>query len=303
MPALDAVLATLSEENFTQQLLNATALPFLDPSADFSASELGDLALGEMAFMVKPISEWTFYQAMLFPWLFIIPAEILGFTSYALILLRGGPESDLPHGPRTNQPLEFKWDWIYITFNRLVLLPIISFMIVRVVWNSSAVIWEPEKVSFWNGIGMFVVVFSLSDLTYYIGHRVVHRYKFLFRIIHSHHHKHSEPIRGWADTCNAHPLDFFYTGFCTSPMSVLWLMPEKSVHIYAIAACLYVNSFLGSLGHSRLDLDWGVFNSRFHAGHHAYSHCNYAQNVEIWDRLFGSFRDYSETVERKRKAQ
>jgi sterol desaturase/sphingolipid hydroxylase (fatty acid hydroxylase superfamily) len=113
----------------------------------------------------------------------------------------------------------------------------------------------------------------------------------------------SEPIRGWADTCNAHPLDFFYTGFCTSPLSVLWLIPEKSVHIYGIGACLYVNSFFGSLGHSRLDLNIGVFNSRFHAGHHAYSHCNYAQNIEIWDRLFGTFRDYSETVERKRKAQ
>jgi sterol desaturase/sphingolipid hydroxylase (fatty acid hydroxylase superfamily) len=113
----------------------------------------------------------------------------------------------------------------------------------------------------------------------------------------------SEPMRGWTDTCNAHPLDFFYTGFCTSPLSVMWLMPEKSVHIYGIGASLYVNSFFGSLGHSRLDLNIGVFNSRFHAGHHAYSACNYAQNIDIWDRLFGTFRDYSETVDRVKKSK
>ena len=65
----------------------------------------------------------------------------------------------------------------------------------------------------------------------------------------------TEPIRGWADTCNAHPTDFFYTGVCTSPLSSLWLMPAGSVHIVAIMACLWVNSFVGSLGHCRLDLN------------------------------------------------
>ena len=104
------------------------------------------------------------------------------------------------------------------------------------------------------------------------------------------HPAHTEPIRGWADTCNAHPTDFFYTGFCTSPLSVLWLMPADSVHIVAIGACLWINSFVGSLGHCRLDFNIGVFNSRFHAGHHAYSKCNFAQNIELWDRLFGTYR-------------
>ena len=36
------------------------------------------------AFMVEPVSTWTTSQMLLFPWLFIIPAEILGLMSSSL---------------------------------------------------------------------------------------------------------------------------------------------------------------------------------------------------------------------------
>ena len=44
-----------------------------------------------------------------------------------------------------------------------------------------------------------------------------------------------------------------------------------------------------ALGHCRLDIDVGFFNTRFHAGHHSTSRTNFAQNIEIWDRLFGTY--------------
>ena len=64
------------------------------------------------------------------------------------------------------------------------MLPFISFMIVRTVWNSKAVVYEPEKLTWLNGLGSFLMVFSLSDLTYYTGHRIVHRFPILFNFIH-----------------------------------------------------------------------------------------------------------------------
>ena len=258
--------------------------------------------LGDMAFMVEPIASWSVFQLVLFPWLFIVPAELLGLISSSIIYFMGAEETDLPHGKLTGKPLDLT-SWSYIAFNRLVMLPFISFLIVRTVWNSPAVVYDMELLSWRNGLVMFVVVFSLADFTYWFSHRTVHRYKFLFNIIHSHHHKEAEPIRGWADTCNAHPLDFFYTGFTTSPMSVLWLMPKGSVHIVAIGACLWINSFVGSLGHCRLDLNVGVFNTRFHAGHHAYARCNFAQNIELWDRLFGTYKDLDVEGMKKNKAK
>jgi sterol desaturase/sphingolipid hydroxylase (fatty acid hydroxylase superfamily) len=159
-------------------------------------------------------------------------------------------------------------------------------------------VFDMDKLDWMNGLLAFVVVFSLSDFTYYASHRIVHKFPVLYKFIHKHHHGEAEPIRGWADTCNAHPTDFFYTGFCTSPLSVLWLMPAGSVHIVAIAACLWINSFVGSLGHCRLDLNVIIFNTRFHAGHHGNSSCNFAQNIELWDRLFGTYKDYTERMDR-----
>ena len=68
-------------------------------------------------------------------------------------------------------------------------------------------------------------------------------------------------------------------------------MPAASTHIIAIMLCLWINAFVGSLGHCRLDINIVVFNTRFHAGHHKMSVCNFAQNIEIWDRLFGTYRE------------
>ena len=260
-------------------------------------------------FIIEPVSTWTMRQILIFPWLCIVPTEVLALISTTMIYLVGSSpwglglfgDNDLPHDRTTGKPLGLT-DYSYIWFNRLVMLPFIAFLNVKVVCNSSAIIWDMDALNWTNGFGMFVVVFSLSDFTYYVAHRIVHRVPWLYTFVHKHHHGDSAPIRGWADTCNAHPTDFFYTGFCTSPMSTLWLMPADSVHIVAIGACLWVNSFVGSLGHCRLDLNIIFFNTRFHAGHHSYCKCNFAQNIEIWDHLFGTYRDYSETVNKKRNA-
>jgi sterol desaturase/sphingolipid hydroxylase (fatty acid hydroxylase superfamily) len=264
--------------------------------------------IGMQKFMVEPVATWSTNEMLLFPWLFIIPAEILGGISTTMIALFGASpwglgllgDKDLPHGRMTAKPLG-ALAWFYIYFNRLVLLPFLSWMIVGCVWNSPAIVYDAEKLDWINGLVGFLVVFSLSDLSYYTMHRVVHTFPTVYKFVHKHHHGEAEPIRGWADTCNAHPTDFFYTGFCTSPLSCLWLMPMigLDVHIYSIAACLWVNSFVGSLGHCRLDLNIGVFNTRFHAGHHGNSSCNFAQNIEIWDRIFGTYKDYSAVVDRK----
>jgi len=247
------------------------------------------------SFMVEPVGDWTTFQKLLFPWLFIIPAEILGLVSSLIIYLLGDEKTDLPYGRTTHVPLS-SISKFYIWFNRLLVLPFLSLLIVKNVWASDAVLYKPEELTWANGLGGFAVVFALADFTYYASHRFVHAVPAVYKIVHKHHHGESEPIRGWADTCNAHPLDFFYTGFCTSPLSVLWLMPAGTVHIYAIGACLWINSFVGSLGHCRLDLNVIVFDTRFHAGHHAKSTCNFAQNIEIWDRLFGTFQDHKKMM-------
>ena len=93
--------------------------------------------------MVTPVATWTVAQMFLFPWLFIIPAEILGAISSIMIYMWGKVETDLPHGRTTHVPLSTR-DLTYIWFNRLVVLPFLSWLIVGAVWNSKAVVYDME---------------------------------------------------------------------------------------------------------------------------------------------------------------
>lgn len=167
--------------------------------------------------------------------------------------------------------------------------------------NSPAVVWNFDELNWWNGAGAFLAMFYLGDLIFYFVHRAMHRVPWLYRLVHKHHHEDAAPFRGWVDACNAHPLDYFNTGFFTSPLSTLWLMPTGSVHVVAIAACLYLNCILGSLGHSRLDINVPFFSTRTHAGHHCYPNSNFGQTFEIWDQLFGTYRDYGYYVDKTKK--
>ena len=142
----------------------------------------------DQRFMVEPIASWTTFEMMVFPWLFIIPAEILGLISSAIIYMMGSAETDLPHGKYTGVPLSLK-SWCYIWFNRLVVLPFLSWLIVKNVWSSKAVIYDMEKLNWLNGLVAFLVVFAGADFTYFVSHQVVHKYRFLYSFIHKHHHQ------------------------------------------------------------------------------------------------------------------
>jgi sterol desaturase/sphingolipid hydroxylase (fatty acid hydroxylase superfamily) len=261
--------------NATATMMNSTA-----------AGGIGDWMSYD--FIVDPVSSWSSYQMAVFPVLFIIPAEILALVVDCILWYCG---MGLPLLPIERYPKLGFAAYFYTYFNRFVNLPFVSFIIVRVVFASKAVVWDMNQMTVFNTVIAFVLVFSLSDLTYYTGHRIVHKVGFLYNFVHKHHHQESHPRRGWFDTCNAHPTDFFYTGIATCPVSCLWLFPAGTVHIVAIGAAMWSVMFVGALGHSRIDINIGVFNSRFHAGHHAMTFCNYAQNIELWDRLFGTYKE------------
>jgi hypothetical protein len=89
------------------------------------------------SFMVEPIANWTTKETLLFPWLLTIPAEILGLISSSMIFFLGSEKTNLAHGKTT----ALSWiSWSYIIFNSLVMLPFISFLIVKSVWSSDAVV-------------------------------------------------------------------------------------------------------------------------------------------------------------------
>ena len=118
-------------------------------------------------FIVEPVATWSMSDWAVFPALFVLPAEISGFLVDTLIYvityvlkLKTLPERD------SYPPLVFK-DYFYMYFNRFVLLPFLSWLIVTTVWNSTSIVYD--ECTIMNTLVAFLVVFSLSDLVYYTG--------------------------------------------------------------------------------------------------------------------------------------
>jgi len=227
----------VTRDNFSQTMatMNSTGVDF----ESLMSVEDFDGFVSMQSFMVEPVGDWTTFQKLLFPWLFIIPAEILGLVSSLIIYLLGDEKTDLPYGRTTHVPLS-SISKFYIWFNRLLVLPFLSLLIVKNVWASDAVLYKPEELTWANGLGGFAVVFALADFTYYASHRFVHAVPAVYKIVHKHHHGESEPIRGWADTCNAHPLDFFL---------------HRVLHVAALRAVAHASCHCPHLRHRRVPLD------------------------------------------------
>ena len=122
----------------------------------------------DVKYMVEPVSTWTTEQMVMFPFLFVVPAEIFGW--FVNFLIWAIP-STLP-GPKweDREPLAWSPDLYYIYFNRFFMLPFISWLIVRTVWNSDAVVYDMDQINVWNFLVSGVICFALSDFVYYAGY-------------------------------------------------------------------------------------------------------------------------------------
>ena len=116
-------------------------------------------------FMIEPVADWTWSQLAIFPVLFVLPAEILAKVIDVIIFFLGYGKDALPE--RAVYPPLNSTDNLYIWFNRLVMLPFVSFLNIRMIMASSAVAYD--EMTFVNTVVAFLVIFSLSDLVYYTG--------------------------------------------------------------------------------------------------------------------------------------
>jgi len=69
------------------------------------------------------------------------------------------------------------------------------------------------------------------------------------------------------------------------------------LHIITIILFLVIGGTLAGLNHTRFDcvvkvLGVTIYDSKHHDVHHRIPQSNYGQYIMLWDRVFGSFRDY-----------
>mmetsp|Transcript_19791 Transcript_19791/g.75878 ORF Transcript_19791/g.75878 Transcript_19791/m.75878 type:complete len:112 (-) Transcript_19791:84-419(-) len=85
-----------------------------------------------------------------------------------------------------------------------------------------------------------------------------------------------------------HPLEFLmFQAILVSP--VLWFRMHAAVYL-GVIGYLY---FYGLCDHSGVHLHalwpWQP-SSMFHDDHHRYFHCNFGQNLAIWDKMHDTYR-------------
>lgn len=147
----------------------------------------------------------------------------------------------------------------------------------------------PATLSDWEVWQQLIVIILIADFTYYWAHRWVHRVGPLW-CLHKVHHS-NEELDVMA-TFRSHPIDLVLT----RGVSVI---PPLVLGFDAAAIILYVAIFHwhGLFLHSNTRLRFGwlehvIATPAWHRWHHADMgdrSCNYAGQLAIFDRIFGSF--------------
>ena len=135
----------------------------------------------------------------------------------------------------------------------------------------------------------FIELLVLSDLFFYLAHRLCHKVPFLWRF-HAVHH--SSETMDWLATYRVHPVDqIFNSAMIAVPAVVLGFSPAPLL-LYALIYRIH-----SPLLHSNVRIGFGwlgrVFTTpRFHHWHHAnqveaYDR-NFSGQLAVIDRLFGT---------------
>ncbi|CAN1175713.1 Very-long-chain aldehyde decarbonylase GL1-9 [Linum perenne] len=140
----------------------------------------------------------------------------------------------------------------------------------------------------------FIIAMFVVDAWQYFAHRYMHQNKFLYRRVHSQHHRlvipyaigtlYNHPAEAVSDTIGA-GLAFFVSG----------MTPRTGVFFFSFQVVKTVDDHCGML------LPWNILrfvfynNAAYHDIHHQLhgSKYNYSQAFfSIWDRVFGTHMDY-----------
>lgn len=140
----------------------------------------------------------------------------------------------------------------------------------------------------------FVVFYAWVETWYYLGHRAMHRSKWLYRFHREHHlSRVVTPFSSMA--MSGFERAFLYTGGWLSFMAIMsWVLPISLPGL----AIYYSYHFVISLhGHSNTEASGmapflsslGMGSATSHALHHARPNVNYGFSNMFWDRFLGTY--------------
>lgn len=171
-----------------------------------------------------------------------------------------------------------------IKFGSTVVLVAVAFGATMLVPDSlrEAVRSQPEWLQ-------FIEVLLISDLGFYLAHRLFHTFPALWRFHEIHH---SSEHLDWIATYRVHPVDQIINSVIIAAPAVLLGFGGLPVLAYAL-----IYRWHAVLLHSNINVDFGplkwlIASPQYHHWHHADEAAAYDRNfggqLVIFDRLFGT---------------
>ncbi|XP_023542394.1 sphinganine C4-monooxygenase 2-like isoform X1 [Cucurbita pepo subsp. pepo] len=172
---------------------------------------------------------------------------------------------------------------------------IVAILLFKVTGNDGEVATAPK--SWLTIIVQFIVAMLVLDTWQYFIHRYMHQNKFLYKHIHSHHHRLVVPFAFGA--LYNHPLEGLLLDTIGGALSFLvsGMSSRVSIFFFSFATIKTVDDHCGLWIPGN---PFHVFfrnNSAYHDFHHQLygSKYNFSQPFFVmWDRIFGTYMPYSE---------
>lgn len=188
--------------------------------------------------------------------------------------------------------LEFT-DKLFIFINKCLTV-LFVYHLKLFLFSSKSVQWDPNEVTILNTVVAFVCFYAFYDFFYMLFHRFLHL-RCVYGFVHKHHHRQKAPSRGNIDAINVHPFEFLVGEYLH--LLTIYMIP---CHIYTVTVFILLGGILASLNHTRFDVDIpGLYSVKVHDVHHRLPESNYGQYTMYWDKLFGSYRAYSDNMNNK----
>lgn len=172
------------------------------------------------------------------------------------------------------------------------LLPCLVEFMIEQGWTR--VYYTVEEIGGWVPCFVnFVLYLSLVEIGVYWVHRTSHTNKFIYRYIHSVHHKYnkSDTLCSWAGVA-FHPLDGFQQG-----VPYLLVLPIVPCHFICSLLLLFLTEIWATYIHNPFDWNLDPFmGSKYHIHHHTHYTCNYGQFFTFCDAIWGTLKVPQEPV-------
>ena len=161
-------------------------------------------------------------------------------------------------------------------------------------------VWSLSDITTVNTLIPLPVIFVIYDFFYTLLHWFLH-IQAIYGYIHKHHHRQKAPSRANIDAINVHPIEFFLGEY--NHLFALFLYTNllgMQCHIACLGMFLVIGAVLAGINHTRFDIKikWfggsiTLYDSKWHDVHHRIPQSNYGQYSVLWDKIFGTFREYN----------